>query len=140
MTGPPGIYLLLHGAIVVLAGLISGIPYWTAIIRNKDKVVIQVWRIAHSFLVMDGIFMLVAGLAVPYCALGGQAVLGLVWSLILAGYGFVWAFVVGALKGVRGLTVKPYGLNTVIFIGHLVGASGSLAGTIILIVGFLKTI
>lgn len=138
MTGPPDMCLLLHGAIVALAGLLSGVPYWRAIVRKKDEAVAHAWRVAHSFLVMDGIFMLVVGLALPHCTLGGYTALMVAWSMTFAGYGFIGAFILGALKGIRGLTAKPYGLNTVIFIGHLVGASGSLAGIVILIAGFLK--
>lgn len=138
MTGLPTKYLLFHGSVVMLAGLLSGFPYWLAIIKNKDMAVVRAWRVAHSFLIVDGIFMLVVGLAIPHLALSGQIVQILVWSVILAGYGFVYAFIIGALKGIRGLTVRPYGLNTVLFAGHLIGASGSLIGIVILIYGFLK--
>lgn len=40
--------LLFHGAIVVLIGLLSGIPYGSAIIKKKGKSVIRAWRVAHS--------------------------------------------------------------------------------------------
>lgn len=120
-----------------LAGLLSGLFYWSAITRDK-KDEIHSWRVAHSFLVVDGIFMLVVGLATPHLILSGQALWILVWSIILAGYGFVYAFIIGALKGIRGLTPRPYGLNTGLFAGHIIGASGSLVGLAILIYGFLK--
>ncbi len=131
--------LLFHGSLVFLAGMLSGLLYWSAIIKHKNEAVIA-WRVAHSFLVVDGLFMLVAGLAIPHLALGGQAVRILVWSLIVAGYGFLYAFILGALKNIRGLTPRPYGLKTVLFTGHFIGVSGSLIGTIVLIYGFLKAI
>ena len=131
--------LLFHGSLVFLAGLLSGLLYWSAIIRHKNEAVVA-WRVAHSFLVVDGIFMLVVGLAIPHLALGGQAIRILVWSMILSGYGFVYAFIIGALKDIRGLTPRPYGLNTVLFTGHFIGVSGSLVGIVILIYGFLKAI
>jgi uncharacterized membrane protein len=131
-------YLLLHGSIVILAGLLSGFPYWLAIINNKEKEVVRAWRVAHSFLIANGMLMLLAGLAIPFLALDGHAVRILVWSMVPAGYGFVYAFIVGALKRTRGLTVRPYGLNTVLFAGHFIGASGSLVGIAILIYGCLK--
>lgn len=130
-------YLLFHGSLVFLAGLLSGLVYWSAIRKHK-KDAVAAWRVAHAFLVVNGIVMLVAGLAIPHTALGGQASRILVWSMILAGYGFAYAFIIGALKGIRGLTVRPYGLNTVLFTGHFIGASGSLVGIVILIYGFLK--
>ena len=139
MIGPLSIYvLLLHGSIVVLAGLLSGFPYWLAIIKHKDEAVIHAWRVAHSFLIADGIFMLVVGLAIPHLAFGRQALQMLLWSMILAGYGFVYAFIIGALKGIPGLTARPYGLNTLLFAGHFIGALGSLLGIVILIYGFFE--
>jgi hypothetical protein len=132
-------YLLFHGSVVLLAGLLSGLFYWSAITRDrKDE--IHSWRVAHSFLVVDGIFMFVVGLAIPHLILSGQALRILVWSMILAGYGFTYAFMIGALKGIRGLTPRPYGLNTGLFAGHFIGASGSLVGLAILIYGFLQAI
>ena len=46
--------LLFHGAIVVLIGLLSGIPYGSAITKKKDESVIRSWRVAHSGLAMGG--------------------------------------------------------------------------------------
>jgi hypothetical protein len=43
----------------------------------------------------------------------------------------------GAWKGIRGLTAKPFGLNTLLFGAHLIGAFGSLTGIAIVIYGSL---
>jgi len=138
MTGLLNKYLLFHGGIVILIGLISGLIYWQTIIRNKRPEVIRGWRIAHVFLVMEGMFIVIVGLSVPHLVLSGLAVRALVWVIISSGYGFAWAFVGGAWKGNRGLTPKPYGLNTILFLGHFVGAGGSLIGIAMLIYGFFK--
>jgi hypothetical protein len=137
MIRQPIAYLLLNGSIVILVGLLTGLPLKTAIVKQRENV--NAWRVAHSVLVMDGLLMLIVGMTVPYLLLDGWAVWVLVWSLIAAGYGFVTAFTLGAVKGIRGLTVKPYGLNTVFFVAHMIGASGSLVGVMIMIYGSLRT-
>lgn len=132
-------YLLFHGSLVLLSGLIAGLLYWAAILRD-DKESLARWRVAHSFLVIEGMFMLVAGVSIPHLVLGDRALQLLVWTMVLSGYAFVYAFLIGALKGIRGLWMKPFGLNTVLFAGHFIGATGSLMGTAILIYGFLEAI
>jgi len=139
MISLPTAYLLFNGSLVILAGLLLGFPLRYAIVKKKEEIV-NAWRVAHSILVMDGLFILVVGLAIPYLILDGLSVWVLVWSLVASGYGFVVAFTIGAWKGYRGLTPKPYGLNTILFAGHIVGASGSLIGIAIVIYGSLKAI
>jgi hypothetical protein len=133
-------YLIFHGAIIILTGLFSGLIYWQTIIRNKRPEVIRGWQIAHVFLVIEGMFIVIVGLGIPYLALGGLAVRVLVCSIASSGYGFAWAFIGGAWKGYRGLTPKPYGLNTILFLGHFIGAAGSLIGVAMVIYGSFMAI
>ena len=139
MTGLLNKYLIFHGAIITLIGLFSGLIYWQMIIRNKKPEVIHGWRIAHVFLVMEGMFIIIVGLSIPHLALGGLAVRVLAWIITISGYGFTWAFIGGAWKGYRGLTPKPYGLNTFLFLGHFIGAGGSLIGIAMVIYGSFKS-
>jgi len=138
MTGLFNKYLIFHGAIITLIGLFSGLIYWQTIIRNKKPEVIRGWQIAHVFLVIEGMFIVIVGLSIPHLALSGLAVRVLVWIITISGYGFAWAFIGGAWKGYRGLTPKPYGLNTILCLGHFIGAGGSLIGIAMVIYGTFK--
>jgi hypothetical protein len=88
MAGSLDKYVIFHGAIIILIGLFSGLIYWQTIIRNKRPEVIRGWRIAHVFLVIEGMFILIVGLAIPHLALSGLAVRLLVWVTVSSGYGF----------------------------------------------------
>jgi hypothetical protein len=140
MAGLLSKYLIFHGAIIILIGLFSGMIYWQTIIRNKEPEVMRGWRITHVFLVIEGMFIVTIGLTIPHLALSGPAVRILVWIIAISGYGFALAFVGGAWKGSRGLTPKPYGFNTILFLGHFVGAAGSLVGIAIVSYGAIKAI
>jgi len=140
MTGLLNKYLIFHGAIITLIGLFSGLIYWQTIIRNKKPEVIRGWRIAHIFLVIEGMFIVIVGLSIPHLALSGLAVRALVWIIASSGYGFAWAFVGGAWMEYRGLTPKPYGFNTILFLGHFIGAGGSFIGIAMIIYGSFKAI
>jgi hypothetical protein len=140
MIGPLDKYLIFHGAIIILIGLFSGLIYWQTIIRDKRPEVIRGWRIAHVFLVIEGMFIIIVGLIIPHLVLSGLAVRILVWTIASSGYGFAWAFIGGAWTEYRGLSPKPYGLNTILFLGHFIGAAGSLIGITIVIYGSFKAI
>jgi len=139
MINMPAVYLLFNGFVVILAGLLLGFPLRYAIIKKKEKLV-NAWRVAHSVSIMDGLMMIIVGLTIPHLFLDRLAIWVLVWSLVLSGYGFVMAFTIGAWKGLRGLTPKPYGLNTILFVAHIIGALGSLVGVLITIYGALRAI
>lgn len=140
MAGLLSKYLIFHGVIIILIGLFSGLIYWQTIIQNKRPEVIRGWRIAHVFLVIEGMFIVIVGLVIPHLALGSLAVRVLAWTVASSGYGFAWAFVGGAWKGYRGLTPKPFGLNTILFLGHFIGAAGSLIGIAMVIYGSFNAI
>ena len=140
MAGLFSKYLIFHGAIIILIGLFSGLIYWQMIIRKKSPEVIHVWQMAHVFLVIEGMFIVIMGPVIPHLALNGLAVRIFVWMMVSSGYGFSWAFIGGAWKGYRGLTPKPYGLNTILFLGHFIGMGGSLIGVAMVIYASLKAI
>jgi hypothetical protein len=136
----PAQWLFLNGVIVLLAGLLAGLPLWLAILCGASAANYKAWRVAHATLIAQGLLMLIIGLALPRIALGQQAIWIAVWSLTAAGYGFVFAMTVGAWTGRRGLSPRPWGLNTVLFIGHVVGAAGSLVAVGLLCYGALKAL
>jgi hypothetical protein len=140
MTGLLNKYLILHGAIIILIGLLPGLVCWQTIIGRKRCEVIRNWRMAHVFLVTEGMFIVILGLSIPHLALSGLAVRVLVWLIIASGYGFAWAFIGGAWKGYCGLTPRPYGFNTILFLGHFIGAGGSLIGIAVIIYGTFKAL
>ncbi len=135
MITSPASYLFLNGATIILAGLFTGFRLRSAVVRQEQGA--NRWRIAHSVLIMDGLFTFVIGSALPSFMLDRLVISILIWSLVASGYGFTVAFILGAWKGLRGLTVKPNGLNTVLFGAHTIGAIGSLIGIGILTYGVL---
>ncbi len=134
-AGPARSQLLLHGAVVLWAGLLSGFGFWSAIVGRKGEALVRAWRVAHATLLMDALLMLVVALALPYLALSRAAARVLTWALVLSAYGFVFALGLGALAGVRGLSPRPWGRDTVFFAGHVLGATGALVAAALLLYG-----
>ncbi len=127
--------LILHGGIVLLAGLLSGAGFGSAVVRGKPEETVRAWRVAHSGLVMGGVLLLALAPVVPLLRLSALTLAGLVWAFVASSYAFVVALPLGARYGHRGLTSAPPFLNRVVYAGNIIGAAGSLLGTLILVWG-----
>ena len=131
--------LLFHGAIVILVGQLSGIPYGSAIKRKKDEEVVRGWRVAHSGLSMGGTTMIAFAGAITLLDINTIALSILVWSSVISGYGFCLALPYGAWVGHRGLSVGKTIENKIVYLGNMVGATGSLISTLTLIFCCLRS-
>ncbi len=134
------IQLTLHGAIVLLVGLLTGIPYGYAITRKEDENKVRAWRVAHSGLAMGGTTMIAISAVLSNLKLDPIFNYTLVWSMVVSGYGFCIALPYGAWVGHRGLSIAGPSQNKVVYVGNIVGAIGSLIGTLILIFACLNTL
>jgi hypothetical protein len=127
--------LILHGAVVLFVGLLCGAPLGSAVVRAKSEETVRGWRVAHSSLVMGGILLLaVAGIAdrLRLDAFGQHL---LVWSLVIASYGFAVVLPLAAHYGHRGLAPAKPALNQAIYVGNIIGAAGLTVGTVVLVWG-----
>lgn len=134
------IHLTLHGAIVLLIGLLSGIPYGIAINQKKPEDIVRGWRVAHSGLSMGGTTMIAFSAVISNLELDALFSAILVWSSVVSGYGFSLALPYGAWVGHRGLANDGTVQNRVVYIGNMMGAIGSLIGTLVLVFGCMITI
>lgn len=137
MTGDPTRLLLFHGAIIVALGLVAGFPFWLAIIGNREATRIRAWRVAHTTVLMDGLLLWVVASLEPHVNLSVAFWTMAVLALVVSAYGFVFALIVGAWAGERGLKPVPAGVNSLFFVGHAVGATGAIVGVGLLLCGFL---
>ena len=131
----PAKCLLLHGAIILLFGLMLGAPYAKAIKGHAPAHIVNSWRVAHASLPMGALMMLVFALALPHLAAAAWLNWVIAGSLIMSGYGFCIALPLAAMKGERGLQSSA-GWGQVVYVGNIVGAAGSLVSS----AGFLVAV
>jgi hypothetical protein len=126
-------YLMFNAAIVLLAGLLAGIPYGRAILKNTNQRLIDAWKVAHSALPTGAILLLV--LSVSFANLNVTA--NLKWAIallfIVSGYGFMVALLIGPVVGHRGLSSKGPTIAKLVYSGNLIGAITSIVGTVVLL-------
>lgn len=125
--------LLFHGAVVLLVGQLSGIPYGSAITKKKREKIVRAWRVAHSGLSMGGTTMIAFAAVLNLLDTSTISLSILVWSSVVSGYGFSIALPYGAWVGHRGLTMGKTIENKIVYLGNILGATGSLVSTLALI-------
>jgi hypothetical protein len=123
--------LVFHGAIVLLVGLLCGIPQASAITGGADPARIHAWQVAHNAIVLSGIMQIAIAAALSVVR-EVRTVRMIIWPLIAAGYGAIVGLGLAAASGYRGLTPEGPLLNLIAFGGNMVVAIGSLAALPIL--------
>ena len=129
----PARYLLFHAAVILLIGLLAGIPYGKAILNKKSESLVHAWRVAHGALALGAALMIALAAILSTLQVALLVKQALVVAFIVSGYGFAFALTVGPLVGARGLSFKGSISAKVVYAGNVIGAGGSLIGTFILL-------
>ena len=129
--------ILLHGLVVLLVGLLCGVPYGRAITHDWGEEAVRAWRVAHFGLVVGGIWLMVVAGVSNLLVLTTQSSALLVYSVLTSAYGFTVALVVAAIGGVRGLELAGPALNVIAFLANSVAALASLVSVGVMLFGAL---
>ncbi len=129
----PSRHLLFHGVVVLLVGLLAGVPYGRAIVGGRSEAEVRGWRVAHGALCMGATTMLAVAAVLSALAVGSSLKWAVSAAFIASGYGFCLALPYGAAVGHRGLSAAVPLSNRLVFAGNLLGAAGSLIGTLALL-------
>lgn len=129
----PARYLIFHAALILLIGLLAGIPYGKAILNKKSESLIHAWRVAHGALALGAALMIALAAILSSLQVAPLVKQSLSLAFIVSGYGFAFALIAGPLVGARGLSFKGSISAKAVYAGNIVGAGGSLVGTFILL-------
>ncbi|MBD3671004.1 MAG: hypothetical protein HUJ29_09550 [Gammaproteobacteria bacterium] len=126
-------HLMFHAVIVLLAGLLAGIPYGKAILKNRSERHIAAWRLAHAALPMGAILLLVLSVLFSSLAVSQYVKWSISILFIVSAYGFMVALLLGPVVGYRGLTPEGPLSAKMVYLGNIMGAVASLVGTLVLL-------
>jgi len=131
--GTSGRYLVFHGTIVLLIGLVCGVPYGRAINGRAAAHIVHSWRVAHLSLPIGAVLMFaVAPLLASFTvtSLVQQLIADL---LIVSGYSFCVSLTLAPVVGERGLSPRGSLKGKVVFAGNALGAAASLLASVVLV-------
>jgi hypothetical protein len=126
-------YLIFHSALVLLAGLLVGVPYGRAVHRHAPDQVIRAWRLAHDTLTLGPTLGLAIAAVLSAFSVGGAVKSWLAWTWVVSNYGFCFSLPLAAVVGQRGHTWDKPLSNRLVFAGNMVGLGASSVGTAVLL-------
>jgi len=130
---PSARYLVFHGTIILLIGLICGAPYGRAINGRAEPHIVHSWRVAHLSLPIGAILMFSVAPLLGSFTVAGQIKQLIATLLIVSGYSFAVALSMAGMVGERGLAYRGPLKAKVVFAGNALGAVTSLLASIALV-------
>lgn len=128
-------FLVMHGGIVVLLGLVVGFGYASAITEGWGAEAERAWRTAHLEGLLNGMLVVLLGVVAPHLRLSGGEERWYRLGALATGYGNVVAATIGALSGSRGLAPggplanwAVFGLFSVAIVGVLAALGLAVLG------------
>jgi hypothetical protein len=116
MTRRQILQLVFHGLLLVVLGMIAGVPFREAITESWGADAERAWRVAHTSLVGGGALYLALAAVAHYLVLGQRAATLVTGGLLFAAYGFAFGFIVGPAVGARGLEPLGAPLHIIVFV------------------------
>ena len=128
------LHVILHGAIVLLVGLLCGLPFGSVAMRAGDEAA-RAWRVAHAGGAATGTMLIAIAAVLPRLRLTDLLAWLLAWTLIVSAYSFTLGVIVAAITGARGLAAGGSAASVVVFLAYVVGATGALLAVGLTIAG-----
>jgi hypothetical protein len=126
-------YLIFHSTLVLLAGLLVGVPYGRAIGRNAPDQVVRAWRLAHDTLTLGPTLGLAIAAVLSSFTVGAPIKSWIAWTWVVSNYGFCFSLPLAAIAGQRGRTLDKPLSNQLVFAGNMIGLGASSVGTCVLL-------
>lgn len=126
-------HLILHAAIVLLIGLVYGVPYARAIKSGAPANIVHSWRVAHLSIPLGATLMFAVAGILSFFAISAFAKWLIVILLSVSAYAFCISTALAAITGDRGLASGARGLARLVYLGNVVGAVTSMAAALVIV-------
>ena len=129
-----------HGVLLVVLGMLVGLPFANAITSHSGPEAERAWRVAHASLVTAGTLYIAIAAIAHHLILPRPAAAFVTWSFVLSAYAFAFAFVVGPVVGARGLEPTGPPLNVLVFVILVPALLASLISVVLVLWGLFAAL
>lgn len=123
--------LVLHGAIILLVGLLCGLPSVVEEASGSGRA----WQAAHAALLMLGVWLVATAAVLPLLELPRREREALLLTLSGGAYSFMAAVVIQAATGVRAVSPDVTGISLVAFGANLLSVLGTILAASLTVMG-----
>jgi hypothetical protein len=123
--------LVLHGAIILLVGLLSG---YLAVFEEVSRGG-RTWQAAHAALMLTGVWLIATAAVLPLLELPPRERKAFLLSLTGGAYSFVTAVLIQAVTSVRAISPDVSGISLVAFAANLLAVLGTILAASLTILG-----
>jgi hypothetical protein len=102
MTRRSILLIAFHGVLLIVIGMLVGLPFTEATPNHSGPEVQRAWRVAHTSLMTSGTLFLALAAVARHPVLARTGATFITRSLIISAYAFSFAFVVGPAVGRGG--------------------------------------
>jgi hypothetical protein len=136
MARRAALWLILHGAIVMLVGMFVGFPgFFVGMAHPMDDEVRLFYRQSHLIPLATGIWMIAVAGGLSQLSLSDRSASALVWSLVISAYSLVLAQAIWGTALLVGSSVQHPPAQYLYAGALIVTAVGALIGTYLIVSG-----
>ena len=135
--GPLSIHLALHGVLVLLASVLCGVTLWRVMLRSGRE---HAWHLIHAGGSVRGVLLIALAAVVPYLPLTNVALTAFVWLMIVSIWASMFAMLIAAITGDRGLQNAGTSANRLVYFLYAIHAVTLFPAFFILIYGLIKAL
>jgi len=128
--------LVLHGAIVIVIGMLCGLPTVVEQVNGAERH----WHTAHEALIMMGIWLLATSSVLDVLTLERQERSALIWSIVGMAYAFAVALVAGGAVNADAFEPGGTPLHWFVFACATLGILGAFMAAGVTIKGALAAL
>ena len=121
--------VVFHGAVVLLVGLLCGLP---TVIEEEPM---RLWHTAHESLILIGVLLFAVSSILPVLELPKREARGLVWSLLATGYGLMTGLIIQGMTGVHAFGPSRSPVLMLAFVANATGMLGSVLTAALTLMG-----
>jgi len=121
--------VIYHGAVVMLVGLLCGLP------TVNEEEPARLWHTAHESLILIGILLLAMSSVLQFLVLPKREGTALIWALLATGYGLMVGLVIQGITGAHAFSPTTNPVLMFAFIANITGMFGSVLTASLTIMG-----
>jgi hypothetical protein len=140
MTHGSVLRIAFHGVLLLVLGMLVGLPFALSITGDAGPEAQRAWRVAHTSLMGAGTLYVAIAAIAHHLVLSDRAAGFVTWALVLSAYAFAFTFAVGPFFDARGLEATGPAMNALVFGVFAVSLPALFIASIIVLWGLLAAV